>query len=254
MYTEGKKVVKRYIGDREIDLSYMGKQKLYTNESSEPLPPIERRGLFAEYRFNEGSGQILTDYISGNNGVLGANGGVDTNDPTWSAQGLQFNNSYVNLNNTIRDCISKNKSFAIELVLQAISGTVFASSIASADRFGISASSGVVTVGIFNGTTYIANRRGTLGAGYQHILYQFDASTQTGLLYVNKTVQNNTQELSLNSTAIARFGASTSGVNPYSGTIAWANIYNIGDITTQELSDSYADLKARLSARSIFLP
>lgn len=52
---------------------------------------LVRQGLVAEYRFNEGSGQILHDYSgNGNHGQLGSTSGADTNDPTWTAYGQNF--------------------------------------------------------------------------------------------------------------------------------------------------------------------
>lgn len=52
--------------------------------------PIVTDGLVAEYRFDDGSGQTLTDYVGGANMTLGTTGGSDTNDPTWVTAGLQF--------------------------------------------------------------------------------------------------------------------------------------------------------------------
>jgi hypothetical protein len=53
--------------------------------------PIVQDGLVAEWRFNEGAGQVLTDYTgNGHDGQLGSTSGVDTNDPAWSAEGLVF--------------------------------------------------------------------------------------------------------------------------------------------------------------------
>jgi hypothetical protein len=52
---------------------------------------LVRSGLVAEYRFNEGSGQVLHDYSGNNNhGVLGSTTGADTNDPTWTGNGAYF--------------------------------------------------------------------------------------------------------------------------------------------------------------------
>lgn len=48
-------------------------------------------GLIAEWRFDEGTGQVLTDYTgNGHHGQLGNTTGSDTADPTWTAQGLSF--------------------------------------------------------------------------------------------------------------------------------------------------------------------
>jgi hypothetical protein len=56
-------------------------------------PSIVTDGLLAEWRFDDGSGQVLTDY-SGNDfhGQLGSTAGVDADDPTWGAEGLVFPN------------------------------------------------------------------------------------------------------------------------------------------------------------------
>jgi hypothetical protein len=49
-------------------------------------PSIIQNGLLAEWRFDDGSGQQVTDY-SGNDhhATLGTTGGVDAGDPTWQA-------------------------------------------------------------------------------------------------------------------------------------------------------------------------
>lgn len=48
-------------------------------------------GASAIYLFDEGSGQVLTDYSGNNrNGTLGSTPGADTNDPAWQTYGLSF--------------------------------------------------------------------------------------------------------------------------------------------------------------------
>jgi hypothetical protein len=62
--------------------------------SIEPSYPVP----YAEYRFNEGAGQVLIDSIHGNNGQLGSAVGTDTNDPSWANGGLSFlTDDYVKL-------------------------------------------------------------------------------------------------------------------------------------------------------------
>jgi glucan-binding YG repeat protein len=52
---------------------------------------LVRSGLVAEYRFNEGSGQVLHDYSGNNNhGTLGSTTGADTNDPAWTPAGSSY--------------------------------------------------------------------------------------------------------------------------------------------------------------------
>jgi hypothetical protein len=48
--------------------------------------PIVAAGLIAEWRFDDGAGQTLTDYSgNGHHGQLGSTSGGDSNDPTWVA-------------------------------------------------------------------------------------------------------------------------------------------------------------------------
>jgi hypothetical protein len=52
---------------------------------------IVQDGLVAEWRFDEGAGQVLTDHTAnGHQGRLGSATGTDAADPTWTAQGLSF--------------------------------------------------------------------------------------------------------------------------------------------------------------------
>jgi hypothetical protein len=53
--------------------------------------PIVQPGLVVYYRFDEASGQALTDRSGGGHGgTLGSTAGADTNDPSWVAEGLSF--------------------------------------------------------------------------------------------------------------------------------------------------------------------
>jgi len=52
---------------------------------------LVRNGLVAEYRYTDGTGQVLTDWSGqGNHCELGSTSGADTNDPTWSAGGADY--------------------------------------------------------------------------------------------------------------------------------------------------------------------
>ena len=55
------------------------------------LPTIVQDGLVAEWRFDEGAGQVLGDHTgNGHHGQLGSTTGADAADPSWTAQGLSF--------------------------------------------------------------------------------------------------------------------------------------------------------------------
>ena len=68
------------------------------NESARSAPDsasthqvIVTAGLIAEWRFDEGAGQVLTDHTgNGHHGQLGSTTGADAADPAWTAQGLSF--------------------------------------------------------------------------------------------------------------------------------------------------------------------
>lgn len=47
-------------------------------------------GLQNLWLFNQGSGQELTDFVGSDHGELGSGSGSDTNDPSWTAEGLDF--------------------------------------------------------------------------------------------------------------------------------------------------------------------
>jgi hypothetical protein len=69
-----------------------------SNESARSAPDsatthqvIVTAGLLAEWRFDEGAGQVLTDFTgNGHHGRLGSTTGADAADPSWTAQGLSF--------------------------------------------------------------------------------------------------------------------------------------------------------------------
>ena len=52
-------------------------------------PTIVQDGLVAEWRFDDGSGQVLTDDAGGHHGQLGVDAGA-ANDPAWVTGGLSF--------------------------------------------------------------------------------------------------------------------------------------------------------------------
>jgi hypothetical protein len=53
-------------------------------------PAILQDGLVAEWRFDDGAGQQVTDYVGGFHAQLGATASVDSGEPTWSATGVDM--------------------------------------------------------------------------------------------------------------------------------------------------------------------
>lgn len=77
----------------------MGRVQIATNwqPSGGATNPVTS-GLLAEWRYDDGSGQTLTDYSgNGYHMLLGGNVAVGSNDPTWVSGGLQFDGSNDNV-------------------------------------------------------------------------------------------------------------------------------------------------------------
>lgn len=80
-------------GTDVTDFIYNGVHALSVNRNGATIftAAVGLPAFTAEYRMDEGTGQILTDY-SGHNytGQLGSTTGADTNDPAWAGGGLKF--------------------------------------------------------------------------------------------------------------------------------------------------------------------
>jgi hypothetical protein len=84
-------------------------------------PAIVAAGLIAEWRFDDGAGQVLTDYSgNGRHGQLGTTAGADVNDPAWTAQGLSFDG--VNDQVVVSDFAGPS-AFHLDLVVRPASTT-----------------------------------------------------------------------------------------------------------------------------------
>jgi hypothetical protein len=220
------------------------------------LPIIVQDGLVAEWRFDDGSGQVLTDYSgNGNHGTLGANSGSSTDDPTWTAQGLSFDGG---------DFVS----FADNL---GISGTqartvIFVADTASLNRFAVE--------WIGDGG---AGRRWTFrdqgsgdelrleisGAGYTSALaptgaLRFMACTQsganinTGVIYLDGVAEAITTSALINT--IGNFSIGTLiGVSYHTATVAYGLVYNRA-LSAAEIAQNRQALKTILAARGVTLP
>jgi hypothetical protein len=57
-------------------------------------PIVVQNGLVAEWRFDDGAGQVLTGYRGGHHGQLGSTAGSDAHDPSWDMGGLSFSGSH----------------------------------------------------------------------------------------------------------------------------------------------------------------
>lgn len=83
---------------------------------------VQQTNLAACWKFDEGSGQTLTDYFNTNDGQLGPTAGSDSEDPTWASTGLEFDdsNDYV----TVPNILNPNTDFTLMVVFRKDSNDV----------------------------------------------------------------------------------------------------------------------------------
>lgn len=153
--------------------------------------PIVQAGLVAYYRFDEASGQALTDR-SGNglNGTLGSTAGTDTNDPSWVSAGLSF---------TTDDYVSSTNDAALRPAAWTVCAAVnFQSAVADQPLLGWTA------IATARPGVYLA----FLGSPYKPIIYQGD----TNFRYFKSTDPVNLQNNGWHFVAFRSPGTSTTDI------------------------------------------
>lgn len=189
-------------------------------------------GLITEWRFDNGPGDILVDYIGSNNGELGSAGGGDANDCDWVAQGCDF----IQANgDRIRIPFFQDVTGAWTLIVVAevtaaegTGRTVFSQedgtgtgrtwlNINAIDEVqsnigGVALDDGVITTGFHSYT--VSHASGTVN------VYLDGGSKSTG----SRTAEAATGQ--------HKFGITKTDTNGYNGIIAWGRMYN------RQLSDT----------------
>lgn len=91
-------------------------------------------GASAIYLFNEGAGQVLTDYSgNGYHGTLGSTTGDDTHDPAWGATGLTFvADDYVSISGLI-PALQGKTALTLQIVASTAASTPHAGLIGPVD-------------------------------------------------------------------------------------------------------------------------
>jgi hypothetical protein len=215
---------------------------------------LVRSGLVAEYRFNEGSGQILYDYSGNNNhGTLGSTTGADTNDPTYAGGGASFTtDDYI-----VGPTTLKYSSFTFQIAINNAGGDAYQAIIA--DSTGTTATG---KAGYFLRKTDTSKR-------YQFRIYDAAGNEQnsgiTGLTngtwgLLTGTFDGTTIKSFLGATLadsvactgitqssqalyIGRYSYTTAGY--FGGSIAYLAIYNRA-LTQAEITQNYNYLKSYL--------
>lgn len=224
-------------------------------------------GASAIYLFNEGSGQVLTDYSgNGYHGTLGSTAGDDTNDPAWTGQGLAFTaDDYVGCGTAAGLDVGSRGDFSIIAVVtlapaaeatEAIFGKVGGG---GANEWGIARTDTNHFRFYFRGSD--ASNRG----------FMADAATQIGtptmvacvrsgdalLMYLGTVMQANS------GTAITT--PSTASRALYFGRLHWSDSSNFNGtghagaiypfaLAPHQIAQNYAYFKALVAPRGVVLP
>jgi hypothetical protein len=228
-----------------------------------------RQGLVAEYRFNEGSGQILYDYSGNNNhGMLGSTTGSDTNDPTWGSTGATFTtDDYIRVGAVTSGGATQNMYMCCIVFYSA---SAISKSTTGQALFNMSDCPGTERswVGIGNTTTGLNDEiisviypsgshgtgwcdgSGTLAGGWHILIFVWNGVTYD--IWVD-AVKKTTTAGSSGHAALAplsdiyigaREGAGATGVF-FTGSIAYLSVYNRA-LTQSEITQNYTYLKGYL--------
>jgi hypothetical protein len=231
------------------------------------LPTIVQDGLVAEWRFDNGAGQTLTDYKGGFHGTLGATSGTATDDPTWTAQGLSFDGGDHVLLPTIPaiqaiDIVFKPNS----TISAASSGQALISHAGASYPAALGASTGaltneIITV-ILDSSDYTSNRRvgwthasNTVSAVWHLLQLDFRSGTPTWDIVLDGAAKPVTvvgSPVAIQS-KVWRFGRGTASTLFYSGQMAYVIAYAAAR-SPEQVAQNRAALTAILAARAITLP
>jgi Fibronectin type III domain len=248
-----------------------------SNESAPSAPDsatthqvIVADGLIAEWRFDAGAGQIVTDHSgNGYNAILGPTAGADASEPTWSSTGvdcvLNAANNYISTGSNMG--ISGGAARTVIVVAQV--DTNFSG---SNTGYGFFKWTGAASAGarwVLRTAASAANLRfeTTFGQGHTSSLvlsdetWHFIAARQSGAgadtikLYLDGASENSANVTTLNTSGNAFMGPNAvadNGNNKW-GRHAYALVYNRA-LSDAEVEQNRQALKAILAGRGITLP
>ena len=219
---------------------------------------ISRVGLVAEYKFNESTGQVLKDSSgNNNNGQLGVTTGVDSNDPTWSSNGLLFNGTefdFVDCGNG--ESLNVDGEFYIECVIKSTNGgyIVAKNNTATTDmQYGITHDATARKIQcILNGAVRGESSNGSVPLNeFMHIGVQYNKEDIQ--IFINNVQYGvpaiYTESITKTSHALSIGRRKPNNVN-FNGEIAYLNIYN-RTLEGKERLKNYLYLKETLKSRGI---
>ncbi len=215
-------------------------------------------------KFDEGAGQVVTDYSSnGNHGQLGTTSGADTNDPTWVSGGLRFgaddivlcpHQDFTNFTYIIACKITAVPDGYTILMGQASGGSFggpnmyFYNPASQITWSGDGLEAGIIADAVLNQIQmYSVTYDGTTLSGYLGPnLSNYGAATPSEVFYGSDGVFG-----------MFGIGNLVNELNDFLGygnkDIYYAVLYNTA-LTAEEIADTYTFIQAELSARGVTLP
>jgi hypothetical protein len=226
--------------------------------------------MLAEWRFNDGSGQQLTDYSgNGYHGTLGATSGSSTDDPTWDASGyLSFDGGdYVTLPTLPAHQGLDIVFYTGSAISAATSAAHLWSHSSDSSQIAFGSVTGALTNEIVsiiqNSPEYTAGPRvawahasDTIAAGWHLLQLDFRSGTPTWDIVLDGTNKANVvSSVPAQIVSAAGFFArrSLSASAFFTGRIGYATVYSSAR-TTAQVAQNRAALKAIMAGRGHALP
>lgn len=226
--------------------------------------------LVSEYRFNDGSGTTLTDYVTGYNGTLGTGG---SDQPDWVTAGLDFvpGNSDVVTNATMPDSVLLG-ALTVCVVAQLDTGSAFREFLSKTAGNGATncplefrtsnaATPVLVSVRSNAGGTKTYNGQSTaVGAYRMYTVVYTDGNVDTVPTFYLGTSSTGGSGATGTGTGAAtgtsqnlRIGRRADGAVQMDGIMAYILIYNRA-LSAAEITQNYTVLQARMALRGVTLP
>jgi hypothetical protein len=216
--------------------------------------------LIRDWRFDDGSGQALTEYVAANNGQLGTTAGVDASDPAWATEGLAFNpttteNDQVTLGTFFNPGTGGDFSLMVVVHYDTAANNRVAFSQQDGGGTGRSwlGTSGGDQLESFLGGSSRVITSPTIGTGWHTFTVTYDSTADVLYLYLDGANETSFSSLVPESaTGLMRFGLSKGDTNDWGDTISYGLFYS-KRLVLAEVAQNHAWLKANIG-RGITLP
>lgn len=219
---------------------------------------LVRDGIVAEYRFDDGSGQVLNDYsVNGYDGTLGSTSGSDTNDPTWVTEGLSFDGTddYVDLPTGVQSDVAGGTACTVLFVLLAHSpaATEYLYHVGSQLDIQFNTSR-QLRFGLNTDSFSVLTQTGSLTAGTWYVAQIWYDGATHGIDVNDDNVGSTAKSGTIGGSGAPRIGAIAGGAGSafWSDRAAYAIVYD-RYLTEAERAQNYQALRRIMSKRGVSL-